>query len=135
MWKNICAYIGFSSRAAEWLAGFSGGIGQEVLATIVYYLFYVVAVIVLMAVPLVAFYFAGKKFVAWYRVEFADVISLWEVFAVLAVTIFLAEEIKGLLTLNLLLLNIVGHIAYCGIREYVRGYRRNRMLLGLLWLE
>ena len=31
------AYIGFSARAAEWMAGFSGGIGQEVIATIVYY--------------------------------------------------------------------------------------------------
>ena len=126
MWKCIGAYIGFTARAAEQLAGFSGGIGQEELAAIVYYLLYAIVVVVLMAVPLVAFYFAGKKFVAWYRVELADIISLWEVFAVLAVTIFLAEEIKGLLPLNLLLLNIVGHIAYCGIREYVRGYRRNR---------
>ena len=126
MWKNICDYIGFSARAAEWLAGFSGGIGQEVTATIVYYLLYVVVVVVLMAVPIVVFYFARKKFVAWYRVELADIISLWEVFAVLAVTIFLAEEIKGLLPLNLLLLNIVGHIAYCGIREYIKRCRQSR---------
>ena len=126
VWKIICAYISFSTLAAERLAGFSVGIGQEVLAAIVYYLLHAVAVIVLMAVPLVVFYFFGKKFVAWYKVELADIISLWEVFAVLAVTIFLAEEIKGLLPLNLLLLNIIVHLAYCGIREYVNRCRQSR---------
>ena len=126
LWMGVYVYARAVLWAAEWLAGLAGSIGQEIPAMLVHHLLYAVTVVAAVALPLVLVYLAGKRFVEWYGAGFADILSLWVAFVTLAVTIFFAEGIRQLVSVNLLLLNGIVHLGYCGIREYIRGCRRNR---------
>lgn len=77
------------------------------------------------AAPLSLFYYVGRKFLIWYKEQIADNISLWTAFVTLAVSIFLGSEIRSFLPVNLILLNVVVHLIYCGVKAYIRGCRKN----------
>ena len=63
--------------------------------------------------------------VSYYKiVEVSDHISLWVVLTTLAISITLGRYIKAVIPINLILLNLAVHL--CGIRAYMRAYKRNR---------
>ena len=126
LWRLIQAHTGYSEQAGKWLAGFSKGISQPIAATIVYWLLYIVVEVLMIAAPLALLYYVGGKFLVWYKKQIADNISLWTAFVTLAISIFLGSEIRIFLPMNLILLNVVIHLIYCGIRKYVRGGRENQ---------
>lgn len=129
-------YIGFADiiafclkcagRAGEWMGNFSHAITQPTVAGIVYYVLYVLAVAFMLGVPLILIYFAGKKFISWYKEEIADTISLWAAFIVLAVSVVFGKELNELFSINLILFNCLIHLVYCGFRHYIRGCKKNR---------
>ena len=80
----------------------------------------------MLGVPLLLIYFAGKKFISWYKAEIADTISLWVAFIVLAVSVVFGKELNELFSINLILFNCLIHLVYCGFRHYIRGCKKNR---------
>ena len=124
---NIISFcLEYAGKAGEWMGNFSNTITQPTVAGIVYYVLYVIAVAFMLGVPLLLFYFAGKKFIKWYKAEIADTISLWTAFIVLAVSVVLGEELNELFSINLILFNCLIHLVYCGFRHYIRGCKKNR---------
>ena len=124
---NIIAFcLKCAGRAGEWMGNFSHAITQPTVAGIVYYVLYVLAVAFMLGVPLLLIYFAGKKFISWYKAEIADTISLWVAFIVLAVSVVFGKELNELFSINLILFNCLIHLVYCGFRHYIRGCKKNR---------
>jgi hypothetical protein len=112
--------------AGVWGAGVTDGIEVYALQQILYYLIIVVIIALICGVPGLLIFFAGRKYIEWYKKEIADHISLWVAVIVLAITIFFAEDISSILSFNLIWLNIIVHLIYCAGRAYVRGCKRNR---------
>ena len=117
LWHIIQTYIGYVEQAGKWLAGVSNEISQPIAATIIYWLLYIVVEVFMIAAPLALFYYVGRKFLIWYKEQIADNISLWTAFVTLSVSILLGSEIRSFLPVNLILLNMVVHLIYCGTRK------------------
>ena len=126
LWSIVQAHIEYSEQAGKWLAGFGKGISQPIAATIIYWMLFIVVEVFMIAAPLILLYYVGGKFLVWYKEQMADNISLWITLVTLAGSILLGSEISGLLSMNLILLNVVIHLIYCGIRKYIRGCRENQ---------
>ena len=86
----------------------------------------IMIIIILIGVPTSIIYFATKKYITWYKEEICDSISLWVAVIALALSIFLSDELKLLVPINLIAANIIAHLIYSGIRAYIRGCKRNR---------
>ena len=112
--------------AGVWCAGVTDGIEVYALQKILYYLIIVVIIALICGVPALLIYFTGRKYIEWYKKEIADHISMWVAVIMLAITIFFAEEITSILSINLIWLNIIVHLIYSAGRAYVRGCKRNR---------
>ncbi len=112
--------------AGVWCAGVTDGIEVYALQQILYYLTIVVIVVLICGIPELIIYFIGKKYIKWYKEEIADHISMWVAVIVLAITIFFAEAISSILSINLIWLNIIVHLIYSAGRAYVRSCKRNR---------
>jgi hypothetical protein len=66
------------------------------------------------------------KLVSFYAEDYADNLSLGVALVSLSASIFFAEEIRAIVPINLLLLLIITHVLYVGVRWYIKGYRENR---------
>ena len=56
---------------------------------------------------------------------YADTTSLTVVLISLAVTVFFAEPIRAVVPINLLLLLIIAHVLYIGVRYCIKDYRKS----------
>ena len=61
----------------------------------------------------------GKKVLDFYTEDYADIESLAVFLISLAVAVFFVEPIREYIPLNLLLLLLMVHIAYMGVRWYL----------------
>lgn len=68
----------------------------------------------------------GKKVLDFYTEDYADIESLAAFLISLAIAVFFAEPIREYIPLNLLLLLLLVHAAYIGVRWYVKGWKEAR---------
>lgn len=112
--------------AGMWCARAANEVEVYVLQQILHYMIILIIMTLICGVPGLIIYFAGKKYIEWYKEEIADHISMWVAVIVLAITIFFAEDISSILSFNLIWLNIIVHLIYSAGRAYVRSCKRNR---------
>ena len=112
--------------AGMWCARAANEVEVYVMQQILHYMIIVIIMTLICGVPGLIIYFAGRKYIKWYKEEIADHISMWVAVIVLAITIFFAEDISSILSINLIWLNIIVHLIYSAGRAYVRGCKRNR---------
>ena len=124
--KMIKSLATSALSAGVWCAGVTDGIEVYVLQQILHYMIIVVIMTLICGVPGLLIYFTGRKYIEWYKKEIADHISMWVAVIVLTITIFFAEDISSILSINLIWLNIIVHLIYSAGRAYVRGCKRNR---------
>ena len=111
---------------AKWTAQVGNMIPQPMVSAIVYWLIQIIFVFgVAVGVGFLLF-ISGEKLYKWYKEYFADQISLAEFLISFAVVVFFAEPIREVLPVNLLLLLLISHGVYIGIRQYIKGWRRAR---------
>lgn len=120
---------------ASWGAGVANYIPQEIVATILYWVILVVLVgVALVIAGAILIATIGKVF-EFYQyagdgydrgTSFADNITLAELLVSLAALVFFAEPIRNIAPINLILLLILVHAAYIGVRWYVMGSKRAR---------
>jgi hypothetical protein len=122
----VKALITNAYTSGIWCAKVTDGIGMYAVQQILYYLIIIIIIIVICGIPGLIIYLIGKKYVEWYKKEIADHISMWVAVVTLAITIFFAEEITSILSINLIWLNIIIHLLYSAGRAYVRGCKKNR---------
>jgi cation transport ATPase len=122
IWTGVSFYFKHLSRLSESLADASKGIGQEAIATIVYWLLFVLVALVGMALPLALLLLGGKWLVGVYRRYCADELSVLVALFSLAIIVFFAD----VFTLNVFLLLLIFQAIYIGIRWVIHHYKEAR---------
>jgi hypothetical protein len=116
---------------ATWAAGVADKIPHELAATILHWVILVLVVGVALAVVAGGLIWLVSVVVEFYRyagdgydrgTSFADNITLAELLVSLAALVFFAEPIRAKLPINLLLLYLLFHAAFIGIRWLVKRY-------------
>lgn len=122
----LIKYTELTYKAGKAVAALCTRIDNPTVQNILYWLVTILIILILIGIPALIIYFSTKKYITWYKEEICDSISLWVVVIALALTIFLSDELKMLVPINLIATNIIAHLTYSGIRAYVRGCKRNR---------
>lgn len=126
IWAFLLTALEKLLQLAKWASQLGDMIPQPIVATIVHWLI-LIAVVVLVGGGAVLLLFFGADWVYQnYKSDYADTTSLAVALASLAVIVFFAEPIRAVLPINLLLLLIITHVLYVGVRWYIKGYRQSR---------
>ena len=126
IWSFLCLCVEKLLEAAKWASQLGDKIPQPVVAAIVHWVI-LIAVVLLVGVGAVFLLFlAGNYVYVHYKDGYADTISLAVILISLAVAVFFAEPIRSVVPINLLLLLILVHVLYMGVRWYIKGCRRSR---------
>ena len=126
IWSFICQLVGWLENGANFVAQLGDKIPQEIVATIVHWLLWFIVLFGIGIGAVVLLLIGIAKLVSWYAEDYADNISLGVALVSLALSIFFAEEIRAFVPTNLLLLLIITHVLYVGVRWYVKGWRESR---------
>ena len=123
IWNFISLAFGKLLQVASGASQVADKIPQRVLSVILHWL--IIAVIVGGVIALVGFllFIALRKLWCFYTdyryTGFVDGATLAEVIISLAVIVWFAEPIQSVLSVNLLLLYIIVHVAYIALRWYI----------------
>lgn len=127
------AIWGFIRVAAEkllelskWASQLGDMIPQDVVAVIAHWLILVAVTVLLGGGVAVLLIIGISKAYGFYKEGYADQTSLAVALVSLAVAVFFAEPIRQLVPVNLILLLIITHVLYVGVRWYIKGYRSSR---------
>lgn len=126
IWSFIVWLAGMSQTAGHFVAGLTDRITQPIIAGILYWLIFVIVAVSIIAIPTFVIFLICKRYILWYKDHMLDSISLWVALITFIITLLLAGQIKGLIPVNLIVLNLLIHLIYSGIRKYIKGCRVNR---------
>ena len=122
----LIKYSGLTFKTGKAVAAICTQINNPTIQNILYWLVTILIIIILVGIPSLIIYFVSKNYITWYKEEIYDSISLLVAVITLALTIFLSDELKMLIPINLITTNIIVHLTYSGIRAYIRGCKKNR---------
>lgn len=111
---------------AEWASQLGDMIPQPIVAVIVHWLILIAVMLLVGGGVVVLLLIGGSKVYEFYKEDYADTTSLAVALVSLAVSVFFAEPIRAVVPINLLLLLILTHAVYIGVRWYVKGWRASR---------
>lgn len=111
---------------AKWASQLALKIPNEQAADVVGWI--ILILVMCLAIGLVGLFFfiVGYVLFKWYTdytTGFADGYSAAQALAAFAVSVWFAEPIRSVLQVNLILLVLISHAAYIGIRWAIRSYR------------
>lgn len=126
IWAFLLTALEKLLQLAKWASQIGDKIPQEIVAFIVHWLV-LIAVVVLVGGGAILLLFIGVEWVYQnYKSDYADTTSLAVALASLAISVFFAEPIRAVIPINLLLLLIITHVLYVGVRWFIKGYRESR---------
>lgn len=96
-------------------------IEQSIVSQIVSVLIGSVTFVVILGAILALMYFIGKFIVNVYKENCLDEISLFVVMLTVVVLVWFAD----LMPINIILILLLSHIGYIGVRWYIKGYKEN----------
>ena len=125
-WNVIRWFVLRLVDGARWAAQVAEGIQNEALADVLYWL--IVVVIVVGVIGSIGFgvYVGVRKIREIYMECCWDRVSVMVAVIGLAVAVHLGEEIKAVAPVNLVVMILVTHGVYVGVRRYVKGCREAR---------
>ena len=126
IWGFIVSCADLLVKGADFVSQLGDKIPQPIVATIVHWLLWLVVVGGVGIGATVLLFIGLAKLVSFYAEDYADNLSLGVALVSLSASIFFAEEIRAVVPINLLLLLIITHVLYVGVRWYIKGYRENR---------
>lgn len=126
LWAGVCWIAGGVLQLGQAAAKLGDKIEQPAAAVVVHWLLLVVVVGGIGAALVAALLWVGKKVLDFYTEDYADIESLAAFLISLAIAVFFAEPIREYIPLNLLLLLLLVHAAYIGVRWYVKGWKEAR---------
>lgn len=126
IWGFIVSCVDLLVKGADFVAQLGDKIPQPIVATIVHWLLWLVVVGGVGIGATVLLFIGLAKLVSFYAEDYADNLSLGVALVSLSASSFFAEEIRAVVPINLLLLLIITHVIYVGVRWYIKGYRENR---------
>lgn len=126
IWSFLCLCAEKLLKMANMASQLGDMIHQPIVAAIVHWVILIAVVLLVGGGAVFLLFLAGNYAYVHYRKDYADIMSLEVVLISMAVAVFFAEPIKALVSVNLLLLLILVHILYVGVRWYIKGCRRSR---------
>ena len=119
LWAVVCWISGLVMQMGQAVAELGDKIQQPAVAITVHWMLLIVVVGGIGATLVVLFLWLSKKLLDFYKEDYADIESLTVFLISLAVAVFFAERIRIVIPLNLLLLLLLIHATYMGIRWYL----------------
>lgn len=113
-------------KLAIWASQIGEKIPQPTVSIIVHWLIVIAVALVAGGGVVVLLFIGVSKAYEFYKEDYADTLSLAVALISLAVVVFFAEPIREAVPVNLLLLLILTHVLYMGVRWYIKGWRRSR---------
>lgn len=112
--------------AANVLAQFGDKISNKSVALVVHWLLFIVVIVGAAVAVGAIMVIAGKKVLKMYRENCRDVISVGMAVTSVALLVYFGDWIKDFVKLNLVVMLLLIHVVYVGIRVYVNGCKRAR---------
>ena len=123
LWNGVTGFIQLANDAGTGIAGIADYISNPSASTILHGVLYIVVagtIIVVVGIGILYIAFAYWDYMHEHQWDRHTVLA---VVVILAVTLFLAEELSHLIPLNLFLIQMLLLLAYSGIRTWIRRLR------------
>lgn len=104
----------------------SGGIPNRILSGLMYWLIAVIVMGILFIMTGLPIVWIGYQVGKIYRKYCWDIISIMMAIMSTAIAIYFGKWIKSIIPMNLILLLLLVHVVYIGIRCYVKDWREER---------
>ena len=104
----------------------SGGIPNRILSGLMYWLIAVIVMGILFIMTGLPIVWIGYQVGKIYRKYCWDIISIMMAIMSTAIAIYFGKWIKSIILMNLILLLLLVHVVYIGIRCYVKDWREER---------
>ena len=104
----------------------SGGIPNRILSGLMYWLIAVIVMGILFIMTGLPIVWIGYQVGKIYRKYFWDIIIIMMAIMSTAIAIYFGKWIKSIIPMNLILLLLLVHVVYIGIRCYVKDWREER---------
>lgn len=124
--NGIYQYGKWLIGAANVLAQFGDKISNESVALVVHWFSFIVVIVGAAVAVDVLMVIAGKKVLKMYRENCRDVTSVGMAVTSVASLVYFGDWIKDFVKLNLVVMLLLVHAVYVGIRVYVNGCKRAR---------
>lgn len=125
IWGFLCLCVEKLLEMAKWASQLGDMIPQPTVAVIAHWLILIAVILLAGGGVIFLLFLAGNYAYIHYRDNYADTTSLTVVLISLAVTVFFAEPIRAVVPINLLLLLIIAHVLYIGVRYCIKDYRKS----------
>ncbi len=125
-WNVIRWFVLWLAGGAKWAAQVVEGIQNEALADVLYWLIVVVIIVGVIGGIGVGLYVGVRKVREIYLECCWDRVSVMMATISLAVVVYFGEEIRGIVPVNLVVVMLIMHGVYIGVRMYVKGWREAR---------
>ena len=104
----------------------SGGIPNRILSGLMYWLIAVIVMGILFIMTGLPIVWIGYQVGKIYRKYCWDIISIMVTITSTTIAIYFGKWIKSIIPMNLILLLLLVHVVYIGIRCYVKDWREKR---------
>ncbi len=126
VWNAIRWFVLWLVGGARWAAQITKGIQNEALADVLYWLIVVVIVVGVIGGIGFGVYVGVRKVREIYLECCWDRVSVMMATSGLAIAVYFGEEIRAVVPVNLVVMMLVVHGAYIGVRKYVKGWKEAR---------
>lgn len=125
IWVFILSSVNLLVKGANFVSQLGDKIPQPIVAIIVHWLLWLVVVGGIGICIVILLFIGLSKLVKFYTKHYADNISFGVVLVSLSISVFFGAEIRKVVPINLLLLLIITHVLYMGVRWYIEKYVKN----------
>lgn len=126
VWNVIRWFVVWLVGGAKWVAQVAEGIQNEALADVLCWLIVVIIVVGVIGGIGFGLYVGMRKIRDIYMECCWDRVSVMVAAISLAVAVYFGEEIRAVAPVNLVVMMLVVHGMYVGVRKYVKGWREAR---------
>ena len=120
LWNVIVTGYGLAEHAGRSIASAAEAIDNPTASAIVYWVICILVIVAIIGVVGVGIVYVSYRYSAYIREHQWDRHTVIAVVAVLAVTIFLAGEIRSVISVNLILMQIFLFLGYSWIRAWIQ---------------
>ena len=124
--KGIVSLLQEFVTGADSFGQLSNGISNNIVSRIVYWLIAAIVMGILFIITGWIIVWIGYQVGKIYRKYCWDILSIMVAIMSTAIAIYFGERIKSVMPINLIVLLLLVHVVYIGIRCYVKDWREER---------
>lgn len=119
LWNGVTGYFHLANNAGKGMASIADYISNPSVSTILHGLLYIVVAGTIIGVAGLGILYIGFAYWDYLHESLWDRHTVIAIVVILAVMLFLSEELSSMLPVNLLLIQILVFLAYSGVRAWI----------------